>query len=340
MFCNTIVSTGNKWSTWDRLLLSPWLPLCWQSTQERLGSLAGDLTRNQTGLEYLQGVCGWKLSRLVLQRRQNNFAHWSTQTFYLNAIKIYLLLACKVNQNGVLLVSLLIVYMSHIEYIHWTWFDQEALGANVALEDINRTALVRLKQVGFNLIFYFFHKVIIRAWKNLARASHTKFPPRTQRRTLRTAAWVLLTGLRCRNDQYFCTNGHSWDGTLLTCFAEFLKFRKSSITNVQNHTYRKRVGPISYTFSEIVNLSHVLQIHFYILSGNLSLLGTEAADVLDLHLQYFLSRHFADHLSTFEYDSSSFVNLVYEKDNDFRCWNWGGTENWVMIGQFYERILV
>ena len=158
---------------------------------------------------------GWKLSRLVLQRRQNNFAHWSTQTFYLNAIKIYLLLACKVNQNGVLLVSLLIVYMSHIEYIHWTWFDQEALGANVALEDINRTALVRLKQVEFNLIFYFFHKVIIRAWKNLARASHTKFPPRTQRRTLRTAAWVLLTGLRCRNDQYFCTNGHWLDVTLL-----------------------------------------------------------------------------------------------------------------------------
>ena len=99
--------------------------------------------------------------------------------------------------------------------------------------------------------------------------------------------------------------------------------RISEISHIKHHKrpksyIQKRVGPISYSFSEIVNLSHVLQIHFYILSGNLSLLGTEAADVLDLHLQYFLSRHFADHLSTLEYDSSSFVNLVYEKDNDFR----------------------
>ena len=217
LFCISIVSTGDKWSTWDRLLLSPWLPLCWQSAQERLGSLAGDLRRNQTGLEYLQRVCGC-LGLCYISQGQNNFAHWSTQTFYLNAIKIYFLFACKTKQNGVLLLCFLIVYMSfwnHIKYIHWTWFDQEALGANVALEDINRTALVRLKQVGFNPISYFFHKVIIRAWKNLARASHTKFPPRTQRRTLRTAAWVLLTGLRCRNDQYFCTNGHWFDGTLL-----------------------------------------------------------------------------------------------------------------------------
>ena len=184
----------------------------WEALQVTSDAIKLDLsTCNEIEAESRLGLC-------YISQGQNNFAHWSTQTFYLNAIKIYFLFACKTKQNGVLLLCFLIVYMSfwnHIKYIHWTWFDQEALGANVALEDINRTALVRLKQVGFNPISYFFHKVIIRAWKNLARASHTKFPPRTQRRTLRTAAWVLLTGLRCRNDQYFCTNGHWFDGTLL-----------------------------------------------------------------------------------------------------------------------------
>merc|ERR1719357_654777 len=84
----------------------------WEALQEASDAIKLDLgTYYEIAPESRLGLCD-------ISQGQNNFAHWSTKTSYLNAIKIYLLLACKMNQNGVLLVSLLIVYMSHIEYIH------------------------------------------------------------------------------------------------------------------------------------------------------------------------------------------------------------------------------
>ena len=86
---------------------------------------------------------------------------------------------------------------------------QEALRANVALEDINRTALVRLKQVSINV---FGHRMknkyhacnsstnfAFRDLRSLVSGSPTRFHPRMPRKTLRTAVSVLLTGLRCEH---------------------------------------------------------------------------------------------------------------------------------------------
>ena len=81
----------------------------WEALQVTSDAIKLDLsTYNEIEAESRLGLC-------YISQGQNNFAHWSTQTFYLNAIKIYLLLACKMKQNGALLVCLLIVYMSHIK---------------------------------------------------------------------------------------------------------------------------------------------------------------------------------------------------------------------------------
>ena len=78
----------------------------WEALQVTSDAIKLDLsTCNEIEAESRLGLC-------YISQGQSNFAHWSKQTFYLNVIKIYLLLACKMKQNGVLLVCLLIVYMS------------------------------------------------------------------------------------------------------------------------------------------------------------------------------------------------------------------------------------
>ena len=83
---------------------------------------------------------------------------------------------------------------------------QEALRANVALEDINRTALVRLKQVSIisldvtmkmHASCYFHKHFASRALRSLVSGFPTRSRPRMPRKTLRAAASVQLTGLRC-----------------------------------------------------------------------------------------------------------------------------------------------
>ena len=84
---------------------------------------------------------------------------------------------------------------------------QEALASNVALEDINRTALVRLKQVPLLspsqgaphlfLITTLLQIVSPRAWRRRGSSSPTTSRPRTPRRTSGAAASALSTGRRC-----------------------------------------------------------------------------------------------------------------------------------------------
>ena len=118
---------------------------------------------------------------------------------------------------------------------------QEALRANVALEDINRTALVRLKQVSISSLdvilimhapHYFHTHSASRALRSLASGSPIRSHPRMPRKTLRTAASVLLTGLRCEHQCHLLSPSN--------IFAKFSKnFVHRPSQTYNNHTYRK-----------------------------------------------------------------------------------------------------